>query len=236
MLIIFKAASKRIQATGLRSNLVFVCKYMKIHNYLDYSVVSHAVYSIYFATCLGNHITKQTSCMTTQLRKTLLATFSLLFLLGIASIQNKAAAQLQVGGGLAYGSDIESAGVQIGGTYFLLEEQGIRLAADLLFFFPGDDVLSDINVWEFNANGHYIFNEGDAFLAYALAGLSLATISIDFGGVLGEVSSSELGLNAGAGIEYGIGGIKLYGEGKLVLGGFDQLVLSGGVRVPIGNN
>lgn len=174
--------------------------------------------------------------MTTHLRKTLLATFSLLFLFGIASIQNTATAQLQVGGGLAYGSDIESAGIQIGGTYFLLEEQGIRLAADLLFFFPGDDGLGlDLNVWEFNANGHYIFNEGDAFLAYALAGLSLATVSFD-SEFLGEFSESELGLNAGAGIEYGIGGVKLYAEGKLVLGGFDQLVISGGVRVPIGNN
>ena len=174
--------------------------------------------------------------MTTFLRKGVLAMFSLLLLLGFTSLQNTANAQLAVGGGLAYGSDIESAGVQIGGTYFLLGEQGIRLAADLIFFFPGDDGFgTDLNVWEFNANGHYIFNEGDAYIAYALAGISLATVSFD-AGVLGEFSESELGLNAGAGIEYSIGGVKLYAEGKIVLGGFDQLVLSGGVRVPIGNN
>ena len=174
--------------------------------------------------------------MTTQLRKTLLAAFALLLLIGITSVQNKAVAQLAVGGGLAYGSDIESAGVQIGGTYFLLQEQGIRIAADLIFFFQGEDVPgTDVNVWEFNANGHYIFNEADAFLAYALAGISLASVTVDLG-AFGEVSDSELGLNAGAGIEYSIGGVKLYAEGKIVLGGFDQLVLSGGVRVPIGNN
>ena len=174
--------------------------------------------------------------MTTQLQKTFLSILALLLVIGFTSFQNKATAQLAVGGGLAYGSDIESAGVQVGGTYFLLEEQGIRLAADLIFFFPGEDGFGvDVNVWEFNANGHYIFNEADAFLAYALAGISLATVSVDIAG-FGEASDSELGLNAGAGIEYSIGGVKLYAEGKIVLGGFDQLVLSGGVRVPIGNN
>ena len=187
------------------------------------------------------HITKQPCCMTTQLQKTFLAALSLLVLLGITSLQNEAAAQLQVGGGLAFGTDIEAAGIQAGGTYFLLEEQGIRLALDLIFFFPGEDAVGfDINVFEINANGHYIFNEGDAFIAYALAGLSLATVSVDvdlgpFGGTQ-SASDSELGLNAGAGIEYSIGGVKLYGEGKLVLGGFDQFVISGGVRVPIGGN
>ncbi|MBX2822783.1 MAG: outer membrane beta-barrel protein [Rhodothermaceae bacterium] len=179
--------------------------------------------------------------MTTHLQKTYLVAFSLLFLLGITSVQNEAAAQLAVGGGLAFGTDIEAAGIQAGGTYFLLEEQGIRLALDLIFFFPGEDAVGfDINVFEINANGHYIFNEGDAFIAYALAGLSLATVSVDvdlgpFGGTQ-SASDSELGLNAGAGIEYSIGGVKLYGEGKLVLGGFDQFVLSGGVRVPLGGN
>ena len=175
--------------------------------------------------------------MTTHIRKTVFAAIMLFLLIGLTSVQNNAMAQLNVGGGIAYGSDIESAGVQVGGTYFLLQEQGIRLAADLLFFFPGEDVPGvDLNVWEFNANGHYIFNEADAFLAYALAGISLATVSLDLGQFGGDVSDSELGLNAGAGIEYSIGGVKLYAEGKIVLGGFDQLVLSGGVRVPIGNN
>ena len=39
-----------------------------------------------------------------------------------------------------------------------------------------------------------------------------------------------------SGVEYEIAIGYLYGEAKIVIGGFDQLVLGGGIRVPVGGN
>lgn len=179
--------------------------------------------------------------MSNTLRTLLSGAFAIALFL-FASAGNDAQAQFIVGGGLAFGTDIESAGVQAGGVYALNDDRGLRLAADFIFFFPGEDAPGfDVNVFEINLNGHYIFYSEDAVMAYALGGLSIATVSVDVDlGIPGvpssSVSDTELGINAGAGIEYDLGFGYLYGEAKLVLGGFDQFVISGGIRVPVGGN
>ena len=147
----------------------------------------------------------------------------------------QAQAQVVLGGGLAFGTDVESLGIQAGGHYMLNEEQGIRLAADLIFFFPGEDVPGfDLNVFEINFNGHYLFYSEEELMAYALAGIAIDAVTIET--PFGDASDSEVGLNLGAGVEYEMPFGYLYGELKVVAGGFGQVVVSGGVRFPVGGN
>jgi opacity protein-like surface antigen len=96
-----------------------------------------------------------------------------------------------------------------------------------------------VNWFEFNANGHYLFQDDEDLALYGLGGLNLTRVSVDFpenqffGG--GSVSDSEIGLNVGAGLEYGVGFGNLYAEAKYVISSADHLAITGGVRIPIGD-
>ncbi|MEM8485915.1 MAG: hypothetical protein AAF564_10225 [Bacteroidota bacterium] len=155
----------------------------------------------------------------------------------------KAQSPFLLGGGLVFGTDIEAIGIQANGVYPLDEERGINLAGDLTLFFPDDAPGVDVSLFTINANGHYIFSTTETLMAYALAGLNIGFFKFeaDFGGTgelfgASSVTDTEIGLNAGAGVQFDVGFGYAYGEAKLVLGGFDQLVIGGGVRVPIGGN
>lgn len=152
------------------------------------------------------------------------------------AFSNIASAQISVGGGLAFGTEVEELGIQAGGVYTINEE--FRAGADFIYYLTGDDGDFGANFtwWEFNANGHYLFLTEEDMIVYALGGLNFASFSYDFdlggfGG--GSVSETEIGLNVGAGIEYGLGFADLYGELKYALSSADQLVLSAGLRFPI---
>jgi len=152
------------------------------------------------------------------------------------AFSNIATAQISVGGGLAFGTEVEELGIQAGGVYTINED--FRAGADFIYYLTGDDSDFGANFtwWEFNANGHYLFLSEEDMIVYALGGLNFASFSYDFnfegfGG--GSVSETEIGLNVGAGIEYGLGFADLYGELKYALSSADQLVLSAGLRFPI---
>jgi opacity protein-like surface antigen len=148
-----------------------------------------------------------------------------------------ATAQISVGGGLAYGTEIEELGIQAGGVYTINED--FRAGVDFIYYLTGDDsgFGADLTWFEINANGHYLFVTEEDLIVYALGGLNFATFSYDipafqgFGG--GDVSETEIGLNVGAGLEYGLGFADLYAELKYALSSADQLVLSAGLRFPI---
>ncbi len=150
-----------------------------------------------------------------------------------------AVAQISIGGGLAYGTDIEEIGIQVGGTYVLNEN--MRLGADIIYWLIGSESFFGESIsytfLEINANFNYIFyNENDLML-YGLGtlGIHYAKVSFDFDDdfFAGSGSDTELGLGIGAGLEYNLGGVKLYVEPRFFLSGFDQLSLAAGVRVPI---
>lgn len=155
-------------------------------------------------------------------------------------VTHTANAQFLLGGGLVYGADIEAIGIQANGVYTLNEEQGINLAGDLTLYFPEETLGVDVSLFAINANGHYVFTTTETLMAYALAGLNIAIVEVgvNFGGVIGStsVSDTELGINAGAGAQFDVGFGYAYAEAKLVLGGFDQFVIGGGIRVPIGGS
>lgn len=144
---------------------------------------------------------------------------------------------MSVFGGLGFATEIESLGFQGGATYLITEE--IRGAADIIIYLPGDQGagIVDVNWFEFNANGHYLFQDEEDLELFVLGGLNFTRVSVDFpendffGG--GSVSDTELGLNAGAGLGYNIGFGDLYVELKYVISSADHLAATAGVRFPI---
>lgn len=139
-------------------------------------------------------------------------------------------AQLSLGGGIAYGLDIEEIGIQVKGIYAF--DDTWRANADFIFYLDG---IEDASVWELNLNGNYVFSSTDDFLVYALAGLNIAGLSVTF---LGEtVSATETGLNIGAGGQLFVSdNVSILGELKYAIGNADQLVIAAGVQFALGGN
>ncbi|TVQ05597.1 MAG: hypothetical protein EA359_02770 [Balneolaceae bacterium] len=167
-----------------------------------------------------------------------ITTLAFAFLL-TAVFSSSAIAQISIGGGLTYGTDIEDIGIQVGGTYELNEN--MRLGADIVYWLIGSDSFFGETIsytfLEVNANFNYIFYNENDLIVYGLGtlGIHYAKVSFDFGDELfsGSGSDTELGLGIGAGLEYNLGGVKLYFEPRFFLSGFDQLQLAAGVRIPI---
>lgn len=149
--------------------------------------------------------------------------------LGIIFFSNSnalAQSDFKVGGGLAYGTEIEAIGVQGSAVYGFTEE--LRGAADVTIYFPDSQEGVDNSFWAINANVHYLFMAEDASSFYGLGGINYATQEVSGGGM--SFSNSEAGLNLGGGAEFGLEFGVIYLEGKYVISDFDQLVLSGGLR------
>ncbi len=140
---------------------------------------------------------------------------------------------IQIGAGLMYGSEIEQPGLRLDGTYRINED--FRAVVDLGFYLPDDAGNADVNWFEFNINGNYIFanDPEQGLIAYALAGLNYTRVKVSSGNFSSD--NGEVGLNVGAGAEYGLDFANLFGEFKYVLGDYDQLNIGVGLRFAIGN-
>lgn len=137
----------------------------------------------------------------------------LLIIVLFAAILSISHAQ-RIGGGLAYGAEIKSAGLAINGEFFLKKKLAISPA--LIFYFE--------DAWEANGNINFILSGNDAVLPYVIGGLNIISAN----------KNSEVGLNAGIGANFDIGGrARPFAEAKYVLGNADQLVVLGGIKFPI---
>jgi outer membrane immunogenic protein len=149
----------------------------------------------------------------------------LLFLLVVGSITTYA--QSKIGGGLAYGTDIEEPGLFIQGEFHI--KSNLSIAPDVIIYFVDDSPGVKRGFWEFNANVNYYFTEGAARV-YGLAGLNYATATVDIDG-FGDDSNSELGINLGIGANFDINSpIEPFTEFKLTVSDFDQAVLKFGIK------
>ncbi len=167
-------------------------------------------------------------------------------LLALTFLTQKTNAQTTVGGGIAYGTEIENMGINLTGQYFI--KDNLAIAASFTYYFP-KDFGADLSIggedfkikwYEINANANYYFNMEGNIKAYALGGLNMSIISIptfNIGGVFGggtgvkNVSSSKIGLNIGAGADFNLGkNITPFAQLKYVLSDFDQLQILAGVR------
>jgi hypothetical protein len=136
------------------------------------------------------------------------------------------AQDFKLGGGLVYGTEVESIGIEVGAVAGLTGD--FRGAADFKYFFPDSPSGVDNTLWELNANVHYaLFSQANAKV-YGLAGLNYISQEVSGGGI--TVSDSEAGLNLGGGAEFGLGFASLYAELKYAISDWDQLDLSAGLR------
>jgi hypothetical protein len=149
-------------------------------------------------------------------------------LLGGALVGVPVRGQVSLGVGLCYGSDIKEAGLDLRVLQSFTRE--VRGALDFEYFFTG----SGTSFWTLDANVHYIFTEDRRAgqRIYGIAGLQYARQSVDIG--FGTASDSEIGLNIGIGGETRLDFGSLFGEVKYVLGNWDQLVLTAGLRFVVG--
>jgi len=159
----------------------------------------------------------------------------LFFILFTFYTTSQVQAQFQAGAAFMYGSEVEELGLQANGTYTINEQ--FRAAADIGFFFVDDAEGFDTSFWTINANGHYLIPGIPKATVYGLAGLNITTVSAEFDTPFGRVdeSDSELGLNLGGGGELPVGAVNLFSEIKYVIGDADQLVITAGVRIGLGN-
>ena len=140
--------------------------------------------------------------------KKLLLTLACVMTSLFASAQAKTAA---VGLNLNYGTEIESLGLGVKGSYCFTDN--IRGEASFNYFFPKDH----FTMWEINANAHYLFNIGDKFKVYPLVGLTyvhghLSGLDIDLGDgdwdyngkitVNSSYDTGKFGVNLGGGAQY----------------------------------
>ncbi|MEM8569095.1 MAG: outer membrane beta-barrel protein [Bacteroidota bacterium] len=151
------------------------------------------------------------------MKKTILSIILCLF--SVAFVQ----AQSRIGGGFAYGTEIEEFGIQVNGEFFLKDD--LAIAPDFNYFFAEDP----LNFWTINADVHYYFSESGAVSLYGVGGFNLATISVDSN--LDDDSRTEFGVNLGIGANFDINSsVTPFTQLKFVLSDFDQAVLAFGIR------
>lgn len=152
--------------------------------------------------------------------------------------------QIQVGGGLGFGAEIEQPCITLKGVKDFTEE--IDGSASLNFFFPQKVEFFDgeikTSVWTINFDGHYIFSGTEKADIYGLAGINIAVLKVKsdyndpfFGSFNTSASDSEFGLNIGAGGELMFNDqLTGFADIKYVISNFDQLVIVAGVLFNVG--
>lgn len=91
------------------------------------------------------------------------------------------------------------------------------------WFFPDRcDNVDDCSYWELNGNLAVPIT-ASGIDPYAGAGLNIARASVL------DASDTEVGLNLLGGLRFALGGASAFGEGRFVLGGSEQFVLTVGV-------
>ncbi|MDN5202984.1 outer membrane beta-barrel protein [Fulvivirgaceae bacterium BMA10] len=157
------------------------------------------------------------------------------FNLTIIEANGQGKGDITVGGGLAFRTlsfsgvgDVPSfIGINARGSYQISDN--IILAPDLTFFFPKTEGTFDWNIFEFNANGNYLFTStGEGLQLYALAGLNFTRVKYDFegiggfGGFGGSFSDTNVGFNLGGGLNYPINdNVAPFAELKFTVAGYD---------------
>ncbi len=147
------------------------------------------------------------------------------FIFAFSSAVN--AQNIKVGGGLAYSTNIGNPGISLNGTYKFNEK--IDIAPSFVYYFTKDYV----NWKELNIDEHYMFMKKNDIDIYALGGLALTMVSLDFpSGWLGSgysYSETYIGLNVGAGAIKNFGKFDVFAEAKYTIGTADHLAVTGGV-------
>ncbi len=136
------------------------------------------------------------------------------------------AQEYSLGGGLGYGSGINTIGINFRGDAKFNKLWSISPHFNFFFNKKNDNVSKKWNA--FNVDGHYFFEIDPTWVFYPLFGVNIATVSEKVNGV--TFSNSAVGINLGFGTEYSIDSkLTGFGEVKYVIGDADQLVMFFGI-------
>ena len=152
-------------------------------------------------------------------------TFALITVFMFSSSLIKAQ-DFSVGGGLGYGSQINTIGINFRGDVKFYKQWSITPHFNYFFNKQKGDVTEKWNA--FNVDGHYFFELDQTWNVYPLFGVNFATVSEKVNDI--TFSNSDIGINLGFGSEY-IFDRRLsgFGEIKYVISDADQLVLTFGL-------
>ena len=164
--------------------------------------------------------------------------FTVLFFVAITFFTQKMNAQTTIGGGIAYGTEIENIGINATAQFFIKEN--IAIAPSFTYYLP-KKVTGDFSFewYEISADGNYYFNIPDSKIKpYGLAGLNLSIVSIpsfNFGGFRTEsISDTNFGFNIGGGADFDLGeNITPFAQLRYTISSLNQLVIMAGVRFKI---
>lgn len=130
----------------------------------------------------------------------------------------------KVGGGLAFGSDLGTLGLNFRAEFPV--SQKVEIAPSMHYFFG-----KGANVLEVNGNINYLF-EGSYLRPYALGGVNLSYWRDSFGEAEHRTRGC-LGLNLGGGVTADVGNFQLFTEAKFLIAGCNDFSLTAGILIPI---
>ena len=152
-------------------------------------------------------------------------------------------AQIKGGATLLYGTEIESLGFGLKGTYGINDK--LTASGEINYFLGQSEdtgfVKASTRLITIDADANYFFNTNTSELMfYGIGGLNVSIIRSSvkfddsafggFGGSDRNESTSKLGLNIGAGFLYPLTNqLELVTEATYTLSDFDQLVLQTGI-------
>ena len=144
----------------------------------------------------------------------------------------KVNAQIQLGGGLTFGTGISKLGLNLRGTYEINEK---ILAAPGVNFSFKDKILSDVSASYFSVDldGRYqLITIDEEIHVYPVAGINVFNVRIDGSttGIRVRDSGVSIGLNLGLGAQIEtLTSLSYFGEFRVTVGGIDQSTITAGV-------
>ena len=139
---------------------------------------------------------------------------------------NVSFAQIQLGPGVSYPFEVEEIGIMVKAVIPVTDK--IDISPSFTYYLTADG----LTAWSLDGDGHYHFGESEKVGFYGLAGINFFHVGVDLDiPILGfATSSTEVGLNVGAGLEFRISEkLELFGEVKYTISDFDQLSISAGL-------
>ncbi len=133
---------------------------------------------------------------------------------------------ISIGGGLGYGSKINTIGLNFRGDVKFHKQWSI-VPHFHYFFNNNKGVLS--KKWNaLNVDGHYFFEIDRTWIFYPLFGINFASIAEEANDI--TFSNSEVGINLGFGLDYDFDRkLSGFGETKYVFGDAEQIVITLGI-------
>lgn len=159
---------------------------------------------------------------------------TLLIVLCLFGMTDAVQAQFRLGPLVAFGTDTDL-GLGAKAKFDLNDQFKISPSFIFLASESEETVLGKVSstIFEINGDVHYAFSDNGNVMFYGLGGLNIVSVSAKVFGV--SASTTDIGLNLGAGGEFVVGDkFNAFAEAKFGLGGAEQLLISAGIYFTLG--